>query len=122
MLFLLSHLVRMLVRLLGARGTDDGSKDLEILVLRHQLQRGRRVQSPADPRPRDARHGPPLRQPDPGRLIVSSSRPALPNRNARPSGRNAGAGYQESPHSIVRPALPLSIPGPMYRAPMSAPD
>ncbi len=38
MLFLLSLVVRVLVRLLGARGTDDGSKDLEILVLRHQLR------------------------------------------------------------------------------------
>ncbi len=38
MLFLLSLVIRVLVRLLGARGTDDGSKDLEILVLRHQLR------------------------------------------------------------------------------------
>ena len=41
MLFLLYLVVRALVRLLvssGQRGRDDGSKDLEILVLRHQLR------------------------------------------------------------------------------------
>ena len=41
MLSLLYLVVRALVRLLangGQRGRDDGSKDLEILVLRHQLR------------------------------------------------------------------------------------
>ena len=38
MLFLLSLVVRVLARLLGASGKDDGAKDLEIFVLRHQLR------------------------------------------------------------------------------------
>jgi putative transposase len=38
MLFLLSLVIRAVARLLAGRRTDDGSKDLEILVLRHQLR------------------------------------------------------------------------------------
>ena len=40
MLFLLSLVVRVFARLLSLRvgGHDDGTKDLEILVLRHQLR------------------------------------------------------------------------------------
>jgi putative transposase len=37
MLFVLLLLVRVLARLLVLQGTDGGTKDLEILVLRHQL-------------------------------------------------------------------------------------
>src|SRR6266700_3157269 len=38
MLFLLSLVVRALARLLAGRRSDDGSRELEILVLRHQLR------------------------------------------------------------------------------------
>ncbi len=38
MLSLLYLVVRALARLLVTAGRDDGSKDLEILVLRHELQ------------------------------------------------------------------------------------
>lgn len=38
MLFLLSLIARALARLLLARSGDEGSKDIEILVLRHQLK------------------------------------------------------------------------------------
>jgi putative transposase len=38
MLFMLWLIVRLLVRLLVLPRTDDGTKDLEILVLRHQLR------------------------------------------------------------------------------------
>jgi putative transposase len=38
MLFILDLIVRALARLLRAGGPDDGAKDLEILVLRHQLR------------------------------------------------------------------------------------
>ena len=38
MLFVLSLLVRLLARLLVFPNVDDGTKDLEILVLRHQLR------------------------------------------------------------------------------------
>jgi transposase len=38
MLFMLSLLVRLLARLLVLQNDDDGTKDLEILVLRHQLR------------------------------------------------------------------------------------
>jgi putative transposase len=38
MLFLLSLVIRAVARLLAGRRTDDGAKDLEILVLRHQLR------------------------------------------------------------------------------------
>src|SRR6266566_5230705 len=38
MLFVLLLLVRVLARLLVLQGTDGGTKDLEILVLRHQLR------------------------------------------------------------------------------------
>src|SRR6266516_2165825 len=38
MLFLLSLVIRAIGRLLAGGRTDDGSKDLEILVLRHQLR------------------------------------------------------------------------------------
>jgi hypothetical protein len=46
MLFLLYLVVRVLARLLGASGQDDGAKDLEILVLRHQLRVLRRKTGP----------------------------------------------------------------------------
>jgi hypothetical protein len=38
MLFLLSLVVRMLARLLVLSAADEATKDLEILVLRHQLR------------------------------------------------------------------------------------
>jgi len=38
MLFMLSLLVRLLTCLLVLPNADDGTKDLEILVLRHQLR------------------------------------------------------------------------------------
>ncbi len=38
MLFLLSHSIRALTRLLALPHADDASKDLEILVLQHQLR------------------------------------------------------------------------------------
>jgi hypothetical protein len=38
MLFVLSLLVRLIARLLVLQNADDGAKDLEILVLRQQLQ------------------------------------------------------------------------------------
>ena len=38
MLFLLSLAVRVFACLLGASGKDDRAKELEILVLRHQLR------------------------------------------------------------------------------------
>ena len=38
MLFLLSLVIRTVARVFVGRSTDDGSKDLEILVLRHQLR------------------------------------------------------------------------------------
>ena len=38
MLFLLFLIVRALASLLARRGSDGGAKDLEILVLRHQLR------------------------------------------------------------------------------------
>jgi len=46
MLFLLGLVVRMLSRLLVSPRNDDGSKDLEILVLRHQLRVLRRKTGP----------------------------------------------------------------------------
>ena len=46
MLFLLYLVVQVLARLVGARGQDEGSKDLEILVLRHQLRVLRRKTGP----------------------------------------------------------------------------
>ncbi len=53
MLSLLYLVVRALARLLGASGRDDGSKDLEILVLRHQLRVLRRRTGPPKLRPID---------------------------------------------------------------------
>src|SRR2546425_12673886 len=38
MLFLLSLVIRTVARVFVGRSTDDGSKELEILVLRHQLR------------------------------------------------------------------------------------
>jgi putative transposase len=38
MLFILGLIVRALARLLRVGGRDDGARDLEILVLRHQLR------------------------------------------------------------------------------------
>jgi len=38
MLFLLSLVIRTVARVFVGRRTDDGSKKLEILVLRHQLR------------------------------------------------------------------------------------
>ncbi|MBA3737828.1 MAG: transposase [Actinobacteria bacterium] len=46
MLSLLYLMVRVLARLLVTSGLDDGSKDLEILVLRHQLRVLRRTSGP----------------------------------------------------------------------------
>src|SRR5665647_576969 len=46
MLFLLGLIVRLLSRLLASPRDDDGSKDLEILVLRHQLRVLRRKTGP----------------------------------------------------------------------------
>ena len=46
MLSLLYLMVRVLARLLVASGPDDGSKDLEILVLRHQLRVLQRTSGP----------------------------------------------------------------------------
>ena len=46
MLFLLYLVVRVLARLLVTSGLDDGSKDLEILVLRHQLRVLQRTSGP----------------------------------------------------------------------------
>jgi transposase InsO family protein len=46
MLFLLGLIVRLLSRLLVSPRNDDGSKDLEILVLRHQLRVLRRKTGP----------------------------------------------------------------------------
>src|SRR5665811_181759 len=46
MLFLLGLIVRLLSRLLASPRNDDGSKDLEILVLRHQLRVLRRKTGP----------------------------------------------------------------------------
>jgi hypothetical protein len=45
MLFLLSLIIRALAHLLVLPGTDGGAKDLEILVLRHQLRVLRRKAS-----------------------------------------------------------------------------
>ncbi len=46
MLFLLSLAVRVFARLLGASGKDDRAKELEILVLRHQLRILQRTSGP----------------------------------------------------------------------------
>ena len=46
MLSLLYLMVRVLARLLVASGPDDGSKDLEILVLRHQVRVLQRTSGP----------------------------------------------------------------------------
>jgi hypothetical protein len=46
MLFLLWLTVRLLTRLLVFPNGDDGTKDLEILVLRHQLRVLRRKSGP----------------------------------------------------------------------------
>jgi putative transposase len=46
MLFLLCLIVRLLSRLLAGSHGDDGSKDLEILVLRHELRVLRRKTGP----------------------------------------------------------------------------
>jgi hypothetical protein len=46
MLFVLSLLVRALTRLLVGSPAEDGAKDLEILVLRHQLRVLRRKTRP----------------------------------------------------------------------------
>src|SRR5664279_848842 len=46
MLFLLGLVIRALVRLLVSPRNDDGSKDLEILVLRHELRVLRRKTRP----------------------------------------------------------------------------
>jgi hypothetical protein len=46
MLFLLGLVIRVLSRLLVSPRNDDGSKDLEILVLRHQLRVLRRKTGP----------------------------------------------------------------------------
>ena len=46
MLLLLYLVVRVLARLLGASGEDDHAKDLEILVLRHQLRVLQRTSGP----------------------------------------------------------------------------
>src|SRR6266568_2904469 len=53
MLFLLSLAIQALARLLVHRGKDDGSKDLEILVLRHQLRVLRRKNPHLKLRPLD---------------------------------------------------------------------
>ncbi len=53
MLFLLGLAFRVLARLLGASGKDDGAKDLEILVLRHQLRVLQRTSGPPRFRARD---------------------------------------------------------------------
>jgi hypothetical protein len=46
MLFLLGLIVRLLSRLLAGPRADDGSKDLELLVLRHELRVLRRKSGP----------------------------------------------------------------------------
>ncbi|HEY5434872.1 MAG TPA: hypothetical protein VIK13_06540, partial [Candidatus Limnocylindrales bacterium] len=56
MLYLLYLVVRALARLLvtgGQHGRDDGARDLEILVLRHQLRVLRRTSGPPRLRPID---------------------------------------------------------------------
>jgi putative transposase len=52
-LFLLFLVMRALTRLLRGRGKDAGARDLEILVLRHQLRVLRRKNGPPKLRPRD---------------------------------------------------------------------
>lgn len=53
MLFILGLIVRALARLLRVGGRDDGAKDLEILVLRHQLWVLQRTIGPPRFRARD---------------------------------------------------------------------
>jgi putative transposase len=53
MLFFLGLVVRALARLLVKSGHGDGSKDLEILALRHELRVLRRKTGPPELRPID---------------------------------------------------------------------
>src|SRR5665811_1765554 len=65
MLFLLGLIVRLLSRLLASPRDDDGSKDLEILVLRHELRVLRRKTGP-----------PPLRFVD--RVLLAAASRSIP--------------------------------------------
>jgi putative transposase len=84
MRYLLYLVVRALARRLaggGQRGPDDGSKDLEILVLRHQLQVLRRTSGP-----------PRLRMVD--RVLLAAVSRAIP--------RNRWASFIVTPATLLR--------------------
>jgi putative transposase len=81
MLFLLSLVVRALARLLAGHGKGDESKDLEILVLRHQL----RVLSRKNPRPK-------LRPLD--RVLLAGASRILP--------RDRWASFMVTPQTLLR--------------------
>jgi putative transposase len=82
MLFALVHLVlRRLFGFAGGSGSNSQSKDVEILVLRHQLKVLRRQ---ADP--------PPLRRLD--RVVLAAASRALP--------RPAWASFMVSPQTLLR--------------------
>ena len=81
MLFLLYLVVQVLARFVGARGQDEGSKDLEILVLRHQLQVLRRTSGP-----------PRLRMVD--RVLLAAVSRAIP--------RNRWASFIVTPATLLR--------------------
>jgi len=81
MLSLLYLMVRVLARLLVTSGLDDGSKDLEILVLRHQLRVLRRTSGP-----------PKLRMVD--RVLLAAASRAIP--------RDRWATFIVTPATLVR--------------------